>query len=72
MLKDNYDFFKDYDREQAEYEARLPRCACCGEPIQDEEMYNIDGWYCEGCKDLYLEDICKNVADWMDEQKGGW
>lgn len=35
-------------------------------------MFNIDGWYCEDCKDLYLENICKNVEDWMYQQKGAW
>ena len=69
MLKDNYDYFKEYDRAQEDRLRQLPVCACCGEPIQSEEMFNIDGWYCEDCKDLYREDICKNVEDRMYQQK---
>lgn len=69
---DNYDYFKIFDRQQAEQLARLPICACCGEPIQSENMYNIDGWYCEDCKDVFLANISKNVEDWVYEQKGGW
>ncbi len=72
QIKDNYDFYKDYEREQAELLARLPTCACCGEPIQDETMYEIDGWFCESCKDAYLENISKNVEDWVYEQEEGW
>lgn len=69
---DNYDLFKQHDREREERLQNLPTCACCGEPIQSEEMFNIDGWYCEDCKDLYLENICKNVEDWVYQQKGAW
>lgn len=69
---DNYDLYKRYDRQQAEYEAKLPLCACCGEPIQSERMFDIGGWYCEECKDTFIENISKEVNDWMDEQEGGW
>lgn len=72
MLKDNYDFFKDYDREQAEWLASRPICASCGEPIQDEYAWPLDGLYCEECKDTYLENIKVNVDDFVDEQRGEW
>lgn len=32
-----------YDTEQMKRLQRLPVCAECGEPIQDEECYDIDG-----------------------------
>lgn len=32
-----------YDMEQMKWLQRLPVCAECGEPIQDEECYDIDG-----------------------------
>ena len=38
----------------------LPKCHMCGEIIQDENRYNIEGGYvCEECVD-------KNFTDWFD------
>jgi formylmethanofuran dehydrogenase subunit E len=47
--------FLAYDREQTEWEKRLPKCAHCKEPIQDEHYYIIDDKnVCYDC----LEDFC--------------
>ena len=35
--------FNDWDDRQSKELARLPKCAECGEPIQDEECFEIDG-----------------------------
>lgn len=46
----------DYlDRKQAEYEARLPVCEKCGETINDDEFFEINGEIlCEECmRDRY-------------------
>ena len=52
------------DRDQQEGLDRLPVCACCGEPIQDDYYYEIgDEILCEEClnenyrhpTDLYLD-----------------
>lgn len=51
---------------------RLPVCIVCGERIQSEYMYKIDGWYCEDCKDEWLEESRKNVDDWVEEQSERW
>lgn len=51
----------------------LPRCCWCGEPIQDEYMYDFgDGYVCENCKEEHLKDIRKNVDDYLEEAKGEW
>lgn len=46
--------YERYCRKEQEWEAQLrellPRCYECGEPIEDEECYNIDGEpICEEC-----------------------
>lgn len=55
---DNYDLWEAHDREQAEELEKLPVCDCCGERIQDEYYYEIDGEIlCEEClKDRYRRD----------------
>lgn len=35
--------FDRWDAEQTEQLKRLPKCAECGEPIQDEECFEING-----------------------------
>ena len=53
-----------YDRHQQAGLDKLPKCACCGEPIQDDYYYEIgDEILCEEClnenyrhpTDLYLD-----------------
>lgn len=43
----------DFERHDAEQEAkleRLPECSECGHPIQDDYAYYINGeWICERC-----------------------
>jgi len=48
--------FEAYDRQQAAKLDKLPKCDECGEPIQDETYYEIEGKnYCLKC----LEDFEK-------------
>jgi formylmethanofuran dehydrogenase subunit E len=35
--------FNRWDNDQQKQLDRLPKCAECGEPIQDEECFEIDG-----------------------------
>lgn len=35
--------FDRYDRQQEEWLNSLPVCDCCGEPIQDDFCYEING-----------------------------
>lgn len=40
-----------YDKEQQERLDRLPVCAECGEPIQqDTALYYNGEWYCDDCE----------------------
>ena len=42
--------FERYDAEQERKLARLPECCVCGEHIQDDFLYDIDGeLFCEEC-----------------------
>lgn len=39
-----------YDRYLAKQEEELPQCHCCGDPIQDDFYYEINGdAICEDC-----------------------
>ena len=35
--------FNRWDEEQTKWLDKLPKCAECGEPIQDEECFEING-----------------------------
>lgn len=57
--------FENWDWEREEMLEKLPKCTHCGEPIQDEYLYNIDDeLFCEECMtalfrkstDLYIEE----------------
>ena len=56
---DNYALWEAHDREQEEALEKLPVCDCCGERIQDEYYYDIDGEIlCEEClKDRYRREV---------------
>ena len=51
--------FDRWDREQTDRLNSLPKCDICGEPIQDEYMYEIGGdRYCESCmNDLFRKAV---------------
>ena len=41
-----------YDDAQEEWLESLPKCVCCGDPIQDDYAYDFgDGLTCEYCVD---------------------
>ena len=49
-MKDNYDLWAAHDAEQEEELEQLPKCDCCGNPIQDEHLWQINGdLLCEEC-----------------------
>ena len=60
---DNYDAFDRRDAEEEEIRKRLPRCAECGEPIQEDSCYELGGeLYCIGCvsnSKVYTEDYVR-------------
>ena len=54
--------FDRLDREQARYEASLPKCDNCGEPIHDDHCYKIHGErICIAClENEFREEIEQN------------
>lgn len=61
------DPLKDFDRYEAEqqrYLDSLPKCAECGEPIQSEKCYEIDGELI--CQDCLENNHMHWVEDYID------
>lgn len=55
--------FEMYDADQNRKLERLPVCADCDNPIQDERAYYYNGeWICEDCMSTYLV----NVGDYIE------
>ena len=49
-IPDNYDLWEQHEARQARELERLPICADCGEPIQDDHFYLInDDAICPNC-----------------------
>lgn len=50
--------FARWDKAQQEWEAKLPLCECCGEPI-DDYVWNIMGeTLCDNCaRERYMHDV---------------
>lgn len=58
---DNYDCYREYESEQESQLSRLPICYECGEPIQSDECYELNGeLICPQC----LEE---NHKKWVDD-----
>lgn len=57
---DPYDDFRRHDAERSRRLASLPECVECGEPIQDDEAYYINGeWVCEACVETYRREVTR-------------
>lgn len=57
-MKDNYDLWEEHDAEQERWLAKLPVCAKCKQPIQQEKaIYYNDQWICEECESEFWDDI---------------
>lgn len=53
-VPDNYDQWKRHDDQMNEELERLPRCAHCGEPIQEEKAIRFDdSMFCMECIENY-------------------
>lgn len=57
---DNYQRWLDHEWEQEKWLKSRPKCFQCGDPIQDEKGYRIEGrLYCPDCikkSEVYLDD----------------
>lgn len=50
--------FNNWDSEQNKWLEQRPVCADCGEHIQDDQAYYINGeWICPNCMDSYLREV---------------
>lgn len=50
--------FLNHEKEQEDWLSRRPECADCGEHIQDEHAYYINGeWMCQSCMSTYLVEV---------------
>lgn len=62
-IPDNLDLWQRHDAEQQKQLERLPICADCMEPIQDERAYYINGEFlCLDCMSAYEV----NVEDYIE------
>lgn len=56
--------FDRYDRQQEEWLNSLPVCDCCGEPIQDDFCYEINGdLICKDCLDMYFRKAVEDIVE---------
>lgn len=61
-MMDNYDLFREHDLEMEKALEKLPHCSCCGEPIQEDYFYEINGEVlCVHCLNEYYR---KDTADY--------
>ena len=61
-MLDNYDLWSAHDAEQERKLNMLPKCDCCGEPIQQDSVVRIGGkLYCDYC----LDDFRRDIEDFM-------
>lgn len=57
-MPDNYSQWEAREREQEAWLAERPECADCGEHIQEEQAYYINGVFvCKDCMSSYLVDV---------------
>lgn len=56
-VPENYDWYRTKEAEEEKWLQNRPRCENCGEHIQDEYLYDVDGAVlCEECmKDLFRQ-----------------
>lgn len=65
MMCDPLEDFERLDREDAQWRRRRPSCCRCGEPIQEETLWNVDGdLYHEECARLYF---CELTEKYLNE-----
>lgn len=58
VIPDNYSLWEAHDTDQERQLSKLPECADCGEPIQQDTAVYMGGvWYCDSCIDAYRRDV---------------
>lgn len=60
---DNYDFFCEHEARQEEMLSRMPVCDACGDEIQDEHLFEVNGEkFCLECAKV---NFMKYTEDYM-------
>lgn len=57
--------FDRWEREQEEEEEKLPVCDICGEPIQGDYLYDLDGELV--CEECLINNFRHPVEDYIDD-----
>lgn len=72
MTDDPVRDFDEWDAEQTEQLKKLPKCDCCGEPIQDDYGYRFDGeLLCEDCWNKCVNrEIRVDIDSLIEESEG--
>ena len=62
MIPDNHEQWQSNERKKEAQLRKRPVCSICGEPIQDERLWDIEGeLYCLDCA---KEEFCKWTEDY--------
>lgn len=61
-IPDNYDQFESRERKQEAQLRKRPICSHCGEPIQDERLFDINGELYH--LDCAKSEFCKYTEDY--------
>lgn len=60
---DNYGLWERHEAEQQRQLEKCPKCDYCGEYIQDEHLYDLDGTLV--CEDCMKSNFKKSTEDYM-------
>ena len=62
-MEDNYSLYQQREREQKRWLAQRPVCSYCGHPIQEDELFDIEGeLYHESCA---FDSFRKSTEDYI-------
>ena len=62
-MKDNLDFYRDYEEQQAKELEKFPVCSVCGEYITDEFYFDIEDEIM--CEDCLKDNFRKSTDDYV-------
>ena len=63
-MMEAYDLWEMQDREKEKWLQSRPKCDVCDEHIQDEYLYEIDGYLvCENCLEEYMKKNFRELTE---------
>lgn len=64
-IKDNYDFYKEHEAEEARQAMHRPICSCCKNPIMEDYAYEINNsLVCADCLDSEYKTFIDDEEEW--------